>query len=39
VQRLVRTAIGPVLLGQQRPGTLRELTAAELAGLYKAVGG
>jgi 23S rRNA pseudouridine2605 synthase len=39
VQRLVRTAIGPVRLGGQRAGTLRELTAAELADLYEAVGG
>jgi 23S rRNA pseudouridine2605 synthase len=38
VQRLVRTAIGPVLLGSQRAGKLRPLTAAELAGLYAAVG-
>jgi 23S rRNA pseudouridine2605 synthase len=37
VQRLVRTAIGPVLLGGQRAGTVRPLTRAELAGLYKLV--
>jgi 23S rRNA pseudouridine2605 synthase len=35
VQRLVRTAIGPVRLGDQRPGTLRELTGAELGELYR----
>jgi 23S rRNA pseudouridine2605 synthase len=34
VQRLVRTRIGPVQLGGQRPGTLRRLTRAEVAGLY-----
>jgi len=39
VQRLVRTSIGPVRLGGQRVGTLRELTAGELADLYAAVDG
>jgi 23S rRNA pseudouridine2605 synthase len=39
VQRLVRTSIGPVRLGGQRVGTLRELTADELAELYASVGG
>ncbi|MDT4892602.1 MAG: rRNA synthase [Pseudonocardiales bacterium] len=34
VERLVRTAIGPVQLGGQRAGTLRPLTRDELAGLY-----
>ncbi|MBK5306553.1 MAG: rRNA pseudouridine synthase [Frankiaceae bacterium] len=38
VQRLVRTAIGPVLLGDQRAGKLRPLNAQELAALYAAVG-
>jgi 23S rRNA pseudouridine2605 synthase len=37
VERLVRTAIGPVRLGNQRAGTLRELTRTELAELYAAV--
>jgi 23S rRNA pseudouridine2605 synthase len=37
VQRLVRTAIGPVRLGSQRPGTLRELRQAELRELYRLV--
>ncbi len=37
VSRLVRTAIGPVRLAGQRPGTLRELTRSELAQLYSAV--
>ena len=36
VERLVRTAIGPLRLGGQRAGTVRELTAAELAALYRA---
>ncbi|MDT4939546.1 MAG: rRNA synthase [Pseudonocardiales bacterium] len=34
VQRLVRTSIGPIHLGGQRAGSLRELTADELADLY-----
>ncbi|MCU1591942.1 MAG: pseudouridine synthase family protein [Frankiales bacterium] len=38
VQRLVRTSIGPVLLGDQRAGKLRSLTAPELSGLFAAVG-
>jgi len=33
VQRLVRTAIGPVRLADQRPGTIRALTAEELTRL------
>lgn len=37
VQRLVRTAIGPVVLGGQRPGTLRPLTASELGELHRLV--
>ncbi|MCW2570357.1 MAG: pseudouridine synthase [Frankiales bacterium] len=37
VQRLVRTAIGPVFLGDQRAGKLRPLTSAELAALFAAV--
>jgi 23S rRNA pseudouridine2605 synthase len=35
VQRLVRTAIGPVHLGGQRAGTVRPLTREELAGLHR----
>jgi 23S rRNA pseudouridine2605 synthase len=35
VNRLVRVAIGPVRLGDQRPGTLRELTDTELGELYR----
>ena len=38
VQRLVRTAIGPVHLGSQRAGKLRPLTRNELSGLYSLVG-
>ncbi|HEY8302849.1 MAG TPA: pseudouridine synthase [Jatrophihabitans sp.] len=37
VERLVRTAIGPVRLGGQRAGTLRPLTREELAGLHRLV--
>ena len=35
VQRLVRTAIGPVRLAGLRPGELRDLTRDELAELYR----
>ncbi|NLG56282.1 MAG: rRNA pseudouridine synthase [Rhodococcus sp.] len=38
VVRLVRTDIGAVALGDQRPGTLRVLGRGEVGGLYKAVG-
>ena len=38
VGRLVRVAVGPVRLGDQRPGTLRELTGAELGELYRQLG-
>ncbi|MEZ5154416.1 pseudouridine synthase [Rhodococcus zopfii] len=38
VVRLVRTDIGPVALGDQRPGTLRVLGRKEVGGLYQAVG-
>jgi len=37
VQRLVRTSIGPVRLGGQRPGTLRDLTRDELGELFRLV--
>jgi 23S rRNA pseudouridine2605 synthase len=37
VQRLVRTAVGPVRLGGQRVGALRELTRQELAELHRLV--
>jgi len=35
---LVRTRIGRIRLGQQRPGTWREVTGSELRGLYTDVG-
>ncbi|MGE3287674.1 MAG: pseudouridine synthase [Pseudonocardia sp.] len=38
VLRLVRTAVGDVRLGNQRPGRLRPLTRAEVGSLYRAVG-
>lgn len=34
VQRLVRTAIGPVRLGELKPGRTRRLTRAEVTSLY-----
>ncbi len=37
VQRLVRTAVGPVQLGPQKPGKIRALTRDELAGVFKLV--
>ena len=37
VERLVRTAIGPVRLGNQRAGTVRDLSRPELAALHEAV--
>jgi len=38
VQELVRTDIGEVTLGEQRPGSIRVLTQKEIGDLYKAVG-
>ncbi|MBI3216688.1 MAG: rRNA pseudouridine synthase [Mycobacterium sp.] len=38
VESLVRTEIGSVTLGDQRPGSLRALTRKEIGELYKAVG-
>jgi len=38
VQMLVRTAIGPVRLGAQKPGKLRPLSAPEVGELYALVG-
>jgi 23S rRNA pseudouridine2605 synthase len=37
VSRLIRTAIGPIRLGDLRPGRTRRLTNAEVAALFKAV--
>ncbi len=38
VEALVRTDIGPVSLGKQRPGSIRALGHDEIGQLYKAVG-
>ena len=38
VIRLVRTRIGPVRLGHQRPGTVRKLSQGEVGELYRLVG-
>ena len=38
VVRLLRTAVGEVQLGNQRPGRFRALTHAEIGSLYRAVG-
>jgi len=38
VQRLTRTAVGDVRLGNQKPGKLRPLNRNEVGSLYKAVG-
>ncbi|HZE41536.1 MAG TPA: pseudouridine synthase [Stackebrandtia sp.] len=38
VNRLVRTAIGDVRLGNLKPGTVRRLRPEEIASLYQAVG-
>jgi 23S rRNA pseudouridine2605 synthase len=38
VEALVRTDIGSVSLGEQRPGSLRALSTKEIGELYKAVG-
>jgi len=38
VQALVRTDIGAVSLGEQRPGSIRALSRKEVGELYKAVG-
>jgi len=38
VSRLVRTDVGPIRLGNLKPGTSRELTTGEIGELYAAVG-
>ncbi len=38
VLSLVRTRVGPIVLGQQRPGTTRIVSGAEARALYTAVG-
>jgi 23S rRNA pseudouridine2605 synthase len=39
VNRLIRTAIGPIRLGDLKPGRTRRLTSGEIAALFKAVEG
>jgi 23S rRNA pseudouridine2605 synthase len=38
VLRLIRTAVGPIRLGDLRPGGFRHLSNAEIAALFKSVG-
>ena len=38
VVRLLRTAVGEVQLGNQRPGRFRRLSHAEIGALYRSVG-
>ncbi|HEY8474434.1 MAG TPA: pseudouridine synthase [Natronosporangium sp.] len=38
VSRLIRTAVGPVKLGNLKPGKLRPLTRREISGLFAAAG-
>lgn len=38
VEALVRIGLGPVSLGEQRPGSIRSLSRGEVGQLYKAVG-
>jgi pseudouridine synthase len=38
VSRLVRTDVGPIKLGNLKPGSTRELTTAEIGELFAAVG-
>jgi 23S rRNA pseudouridine2605 synthase len=39
VNRLIRTAIGPIRLGDLRPGRTRRLSSGEVAALFKTVEG
>jgi 23S rRNA pseudouridine2605 synthase len=39
VSRLIRTAIGPIRLGDLKAGRTRRLTNAEIAALFRAAGG
>jgi 23S rRNA pseudouridine2605 synthase len=39
INRLIRTSIGPIRLGDLKPGRTRRLTNGEIAALFKAVGG
>ena len=36
--RLIRKAVGPIRLGDMRPGGFRHLSNAEIAALFKSVG-
>jgi pseudouridine synthase len=38
VKRLVRVAIGPLLVGRLKPGTYRKLSPAEVRSLYRTIG-
>jgi 23S rRNA pseudouridine2605 synthase len=38
VSRLIRTAVGPIRLGELRPGRTRRLTSTEVAALFRIVG-
>jgi 23S rRNA pseudouridine2605 synthase len=38
VTRLVRTDVGPIRLGNLKPGVSRDLTTREIGELYAAVG-
>jgi 23S rRNA pseudouridine2605 synthase len=38
VTRLIRTAVGPIRLGDLRPGGFRHMSTAEVSSLYRAVG-
>ena len=38
VSRLLRTTVGPIKLGNLRPGATRDLTTKEIGELYAAVG-
>jgi 23S rRNA pseudouridine2605 synthase len=38
VKRLVRTAIGPLMLGRLKAGTFRKLSLDEVRALYEACG-
>lgn len=38
VQSLVRTQVGPIRLGETKPGKFRSLSSTEVAALYKAAG-
>jgi 23S rRNA pseudouridine2605 synthase len=38
VSRLLRTTVGPIKLGNLRPGATRDLSTREIGELYAAVG-